>query len=36
VVTALQRHYRPVRVDGAADAETRAMLAGLIALFVDV
>lgn len=36
VVTAFQRHYRPARVDGAADAETRALLAGLIALFVDV
>jgi N-acetylmuramoyl-L-alanine amidase len=33
VVTAFQRHFRPARVDGIADAETRAMLAGLIAVF---
>jgi N-acetylmuramoyl-L-alanine amidase len=36
VVTAFQRHYRPATVDGVADPETRAMLAGLAALFVDV
>jgi N-acetylmuramoyl-L-alanine amidase len=33
VVTAFQRHFRPSRVDGIADAETRALLAGLIALY---
>ena len=32
-VTAFQRHFRPARVDGMADAETRLMLAGLIALY---
>jgi N-acetylmuramoyl-L-alanine amidase len=32
-VTAFQRHFRPTRVDGMADAETRALLAGLIALY---
>jgi N-acetylmuramoyl-L-alanine amidase len=32
-VTAFQRHFRPTRVDGMADAETRMMLAGLIALY---
>ena len=32
-VTAFQRHFRPTRVDGMADAETRAMLAGLVALY---
>jgi N-acetylmuramoyl-L-alanine amidase len=32
-VTAFQRHFRPARVDGMADAETRALLAGLIALY---
>ncbi len=32
-VTAFQRHFRPSRVDGMADAETRALLAGLIALY---
>jgi N-acetylmuramoyl-L-alanine amidase len=31
-VTAFQRHFRPTRVDGMADAETRTLLAGLIAL----
>jgi N-acetylmuramoyl-L-alanine amidase len=36
VVTAFQRHYRQAQVDGAADAETRATLAGLVALFIDV
>lgn len=36
VVTAFQRHYRPATVDGVADPETRAMLAGLASLFVDV
>jgi N-acetylmuramoyl-L-alanine amidase len=33
VVTAFQRHFRALRVDGMADAETRALLAGLIALY---
>jgi N-acetylmuramoyl-L-alanine amidase len=33
VVTAFQRHFRPSRVDGMADAETRTMLSGLIALY---
>ena len=33
VVTAFQRHFRPSCVDGMADAETRAMLSGLIALY---
>jgi N-acetylmuramoyl-L-alanine amidase len=32
-VTAFQRHFRPTRVDGMADAETRALLAGLIGLY---
>ena len=32
-VAAFQRHFRPSRVDGMADAETRAMLSGLIALY---
>ena len=36
VVMAFQRHYRPAAVDGVADPETRAMLAGLVSLFVDV
>ncbi len=36
VVTAFQRRYRPSRVDGVADPETRAMVNGLAALFVDV
>ena len=35
VVTAFQRHFRPSRVDGRADAETRALLAGLLARCVD-
>jgi N-acetylmuramoyl-L-alanine amidase len=30
-VTAFQRHFRPSRVDGMADCETRTMLSGLIA-----
>ncbi len=30
VVTALQRHFRPGRVDGIADAATQAVLAGLL------
>jgi N-acetylmuramoyl-L-alanine amidase len=29
-VTALQRHWRPARIDGVADAETRARLAALL------
>jgi len=33
LVTAFQRHFRPSCVDGMADAETRAMLSGLIALY---
>ena len=33
IVTAFQRHFRPSRVDGMADAETRAMLSGLLALY---
>jgi N-acetylmuramoyl-L-alanine amidase len=33
IVTAFQRHFRPSRVDGMADDETRAVLAGLIALY---
>jgi N-acetyl-anhydromuramyl-L-alanine amidase AmpD len=32
VVTALQRHFRPERVDGALDQETLARLDGLLAL----
>jgi N-acetylmuramoyl-L-alanine amidase len=32
-VTAFQRHFRPTRVDGIADAETRALLASLLALY---
>ena len=32
-VTAFQRHFRPTRVDGMADAETRTLLAGLSALY---
>ncbi len=30
-VAAFQRHFRPARTDGVADAETRAILAGLMA-----
>ena len=32
-ITAFQRHFRPTRVDGMADAETRGLLAGLVALY---
>jgi N-acetylmuramoyl-L-alanine amidase len=32
VVTAFQRHWRPERVDGVADGETRARLMGLLQL----
>ena len=32
VVTAFQRHWRPERVDGAADGDTRARLVGLLRL----
>ncbi|HEY2837419.1 MAG TPA: N-acetylmuramoyl-L-alanine amidase [Rhizomicrobium sp.] len=32
-ITAFQRHFRPSRVDGMADAETRRVLSGLIALY---
>lgn len=32
-VTAFQRHFRPSRVDGMADCETRAMLSGLITAY---
>jgi N-acetylmuramoyl-L-alanine amidase len=31
LVTAFQRHWRPARVDGIADAETRARMAGVLA-----
>jgi N-acetylmuramoyl-L-alanine amidase len=30
IIAAFQRHFRPSRVDGSADAETRALLAGLL------
>ena len=30
VVVAFQRHFRPTRLDGVADAETRGLLAGLL------
>jgi N-acetylmuramoyl-L-alanine amidase len=33
IVAAFQRHFRPSRVDGMADAETRRVLSGLIALY---
>ena len=33
LVTAFQRHFRPSRVDGVADDETRRVLSGLIALY---
>jgi N-acetylmuramoyl-L-alanine amidase len=33
IVTAFQRHFRPSRVDGMADAESRAVLSGLVALY---
>ena len=33
IVTAFQRHFRPSRVDGMADTETRAVLSGLLALY---
>jgi N-acetylmuramoyl-L-alanine amidase len=33
IVTAFQRHFRPSRVDGMADSETRKVLSGLIALY---
>lgn len=33
LVTAFQRHFRPSRVDGMADDETRRVLSGLIALY---
>jgi N-acetylmuramoyl-L-alanine amidase len=29
-VKAFQRHFRPARVDGMADPETRSLLAGLL------
>jgi N-acetylmuramoyl-L-alanine amidase len=32
-IVAFQRHFRPSRVDGIADAETRQMLSGLNALY---
>ena len=35
VVTAFQRHWRPARVDGIADTETQARLAGLLSQFLD-
>lgn len=31
VMTAFQRHFRPARIDGRADAESRALLTGLLA-----
>lgn len=31
VITAFQRHFRPARIDGVADAECVAILAGLVA-----
>lgn len=31
VIAAFQRHFRPARIDGVADAETLSMLGGLIA-----
>ena len=33
IVAAFQRHFRPSRVDGMADTETRAVLSGLLALY---
>ena len=30
VIAAFQRHFRPSRIDGSADAETRSLLAGLL------
>ncbi len=35
VVTAFQRHFRPGRVDGVADAETRGVLTHLLSMFGD-
>ena len=35
VVTAFQRHFRPSRLDGTADAETRGVLARLLDMFGD-
>jgi N-acetylmuramoyl-L-alanine amidase len=35
VVSAFQRHWRPERVDGIADGETRARLVGLLRLAAD-
>ena len=35
VVTAFQRHWRPARVDGIADAETQSRLVGLLSQFLD-
>jgi N-acetylmuramoyl-L-alanine amidase len=32
-ITAFQRHFRPSRVDGMADSETRQVLAGLVRLY---
>jgi len=32
-VMAFQRHFRPSRVDGMADRETRELLCGLVALY---
>ena len=34
-VEAFQRHFRPARIDGAADRATRARLAGVLAQCVD-
>jgi N-acetylmuramoyl-L-alanine amidase len=33
IIIAFQRHFRPSRADGMADAETRRLLAGLVALY---
>jgi N-acetylmuramoyl-L-alanine amidase len=30
IVKAFQRHFRPAKVDGMGDPETRALLAGLL------
>ena len=32
-ITAFQRHFRPSRVDGMADSQTRKVLSGLVALY---
>ncbi|MGY8995301.1 MAG: peptidoglycan recognition protein family protein [Alphaproteobacteria bacterium] len=35
VVAAFQRHFRPARIDGQADAQTRDLVAGVLAACVD-